>query len=74
MNIGQSYFVDLPDPSDLKIDHQAPSVIKRFSSAYGLSYRESDIGEIQDAGSIEAISKFEFKVDYSDRFLAKEMM
>jgi len=74
MNISRPHFVDIPLPDDLKMDNQAPSIIKRFSSAYGLSYREPDIGEIRDAGSIEAISKIEFVADYSDRYFSKEMM
>jgi len=74
MNISRPHFVDIPLPDDLKMDNQAPSTIKRFSSAYGLSFREPDIGEIRDAGSIEAISKIEFVADYSDRYFSKEMM
>jgi len=74
MNISRPKIVDLPNPRDLKISGQSMSVIKRFSSAYGLSYRESDIGTIIDAGSIEDISKEEIVVDYSGRYLSKDLM
>lgn len=74
MNINTPKIVDLPDLEDLEIKDLAPDVIRRFSSAYGLSYRESDIGIIIDAGSIDAISKFEFVVDYSDRYIDKSLI
>lgn len=74
MKIGYPNIVDLPNLEDLEIGDQSLSVIKRFSSAYGLSYRESDIGTIIGAGSIEAISKYEFVVDYSDRYIDKDFI
>lgn len=74
MGISKPKIVDLPNLRDLEISDQSMNVIKRFSSAYGLSYRESDIGTIIDAGSIEDICKEEIIIDYSDRFMSKELM
>jgi hypothetical protein len=74
MNIRYPNIIDLPNLDDLEISDQSLNVIKRFSSAYGLSYRESDIGTIIGAGSIEAISKYEFVVDFSDRYIDKDYM
>ncbi len=66
-------FKKLPLPPDLNIPNQPPSIILRFNIAYGLSFRETDIGEIRAHETIEAISKYEFPVDYSYRYTSKEM-
>ncbi|PIS30765.1 MAG: hypothetical protein COT43_00900, partial [Candidatus Marinimicrobia bacterium CG08_land_8_20_14_0_20_45_22] len=63
--ISRPDFVEIPIPVDLKIDSQAPNIIRRFSSAYGLSFRVEEIGDIKGASSIEAISKIEKKISYS---------
>ncbi len=73
MNISEPQIIEMPMPKELYPKNQSTSNIYRLNTAYGLSYRDLDIGEIRAARNIDNISKIEYNTDYSRKYISKEM-
>ena len=64
---------DLPEPEDLEADLRKGTPYNRLALAYGLSFDPFNIGEIIRMNEIDDIKPYPI-VDYTDRFISKDMV